>query len=45
MTPSDHVERMGRESVPVVPFDDFVPQPELLAEDAAMLGFAPMERH
>ena len=39
------VERIGRESVPVVVIDDFVPRPDLLADDAAMLGFVPMGVH
>jgi hypothetical protein len=39
------IERIGREGVPVVVIDDFVPRPDLLAEDAAMLGFAPMGVH
>jgi hypothetical protein len=39
------IERIGREGVPVVVIDDFVPRPDSLAEDAAMLGFAPMGVH
>jgi Family of unknown function (DUF6445) len=39
------IERIGHEGVPVVVIDNFVPRPELLADDAAMLGFAPMGVH
>jgi Family of unknown function (DUF6445) len=39
------VERIGRERIPVVVIDGFVPRPELLADDAAMLSFAPMGVH
>ena len=39
------IERIGREGVPVVVIDDFVPRPDLLADDAAMLNFAPMGVH
>ncbi len=39
------VERIGREGVPVVLIDDFVPCPEVLADDAAMLRFARMGVH
>ena len=39
------VERIGRESVPVVVIDSFVAHPEVLADDAAMLRFAPMGVH
>ncbi len=45
MTQIIRIERIGREGVPVVVIDDFVPRPELLADDAAMLGFAPMGVH
>jgi hypothetical protein len=36
---------IGHERVPVVVIDDFVPRPDLLANDAAMLRFAPMGAH
>ncbi len=39
------VERIGRENVPIVVIDDFVARPDLLADDAAMLGFATMGVH
>lgn len=39
------IERIGHEGVPVVVFDDFVPRPDLLIDDAAMLGFVPMGLH
>lgn len=39
------IERIGHERVPVIVFDDFVPRPDLLTDDAAMLGFAPMGLH
>jgi hypothetical protein len=45
MEPRINVERIGREGVPVVVIDDFVPRPDLLADDAAMLSFAPMGVH
>jgi hypothetical protein len=36
---------IGHEAVPVVVIDNFVSRPELLADDAAMLSFAPMGAH
>jgi Family of unknown function (DUF6445) len=39
------VERIGHEGVPVVVMENFVLRPELFADDAAMLGFAPMGPH
>ena len=39
------IERIGNEGVPVVVLDNFVPRPELLVDDAAMLGFAAMGAH
>ena len=39
------IERIGREGIPVVIIDDFVPRPDLLSDDAAMLSFAPMGVH
>ena len=39
------VERIGHEGVPVVVIDAFVTRPEMLADDASMLGFAPMGAH
>ena len=39
------IERVGDEGIPVVLIDDFVPRPDLLSDDAAMLGFAPMGVH
>lgn len=43
-TPSA-VEVVGTECSPVVIFGDFAPRPDLLVDDAAMLGFAPMGMH
>ena len=45
MTQVIRVDQIGHEAVPVVIIDDFVPRPELLAGDAAMLGFVPMGPH
>jgi Family of unknown function (DUF6445) len=45
MEPRISIERIGHERVPVVVIDDFVPRPDLLADDAAMLSFAPMGVH
>ena len=45
MTQQISIERIGREGVPVVVFDTFVARPELLVDDASMLGFAPMGVH
>lgn len=39
------IERIGIEGVPVVVIDDFVPRPDLLTDDAAMLSFTPMGVH
>lgn len=39
------IHRIGNEGVPVVVLDDFVPRPDLLVDDATMLGFAPMGAH
>ena len=39
------IERVGDEGIPVVIIDDFVPRPDLLSDDAAMLNFAPMGVH
>lgn len=39
------IERIGHEGIPVVVLDDFVPRPDLLVDDAAMLGFAAMGVH
>lgn len=45
MTIPSAVEVIGTEPSPVVVFDDFVPRPDLLVDDAAMLAFAPMGVH
>jgi Family of unknown function (DUF6445) len=45
MTQNIRVDHIGHEAVPVVVIDDFVARPELLAGDAAMLGFVPMGPH
>ncbi len=39
------IERTGNEGVPVVVIDDFVPRPDLLVDDAAMLRFSAMGAH
>jgi Family of unknown function (DUF6445) len=45
MTQNIRVDHIGHEAVPIVVIDDFVARPELLASDAAMLGFVPMGPH
>lgn len=45
MTQTIRVDHIGREAVPVIVIDEFVARPELLAGDAAMLGFVPMGPH
>ena len=45
MTQRIQIDHIGHEAVPIVVIDDFVARPELLANDAAMLSFAPMGVH
>jgi Family of unknown function (DUF6445) len=45
MTQNIRVDHIGHEAVPIVMIDNFVARPELLAGDAAMLGFVPMGPH
>lgn len=45
MSQTIRVDYIGHEAIPVVVIDDFIARPELLADDAAMLGFAPMGAH